>query len=287
MLTKLEKLSSNVNKIFQKNLSDTQSSQLESYISLIEKLTDNNILTVSEVEISQIIEILELFPIKQASEIDTSNFSKILQALDIKNNQEQELTNLSQNLKALNINIWDTDVKTVQKVSELAIKLDTKLTQEIAQDKKEKIIKINEYLGDNCHINDLDKITELAKVLDRKSLTELSIEDFEAIKLIASHLKIDITHTHILEISSIAEILTAYDIKSAESQQSTISKIWSGKDKGITDKLDEVTEIFKNFGYDSLDKIKGQEKVKFTNLLNLYKKPGFEDISKEVSGNIN
>ena len=192
------------------------------------------------------------------------------------------------NKKKLNFDIWSMDRSEIQKAQELFEYLDSSLATEVITDaKKEKFIKIKEFLGADYHNRDIEKINRLARVIGKEKISDLEVEEISRLKLITSELGIDIRGAHISEIEYVVAILSAYDLKSVVKNQSTLSKIWSGEVQALKDKLAQIKEIFKNLGYDSLTELEGQEKVKFENILELYQKASFEDFTKDVSENIN
>ena len=288
-LEKIQKLSAILNGFLSRNIDQLSYLQIKEVSNLVKTFTEVEIISVSVNVLEPIKKIFRLFSTQhQTKEFDAKKLQEILVVLEVELKEVNKIENLSSNLKKLKLDIWSLDKIEIQKIQELFGHLDSSITTEvITSGKIEKFLKIKECLGVNYQIKDIEKINKLAGVVGRDKLSNLEIEDISKIKLITDELGIDIRTIHISEIEQVIGILFAYDIKSAESKQSTLSKIWSGSSQAIKDKLGQIKEIFKKFGYDSLSEVKGQEKVKFENLLELYQKSSFQDINVEVSKNIN
>jgi hypothetical protein len=288
-LVKIQKLSTILKNILNKEIADLSFSEIKEVIKLYETFAKNKIITASDKDIEAIKKILQLFPVaKEAKEFDAKKLQQIFSTLKIEPKEINKLENLSSNLKKLNLDIWSMDRSEIQKAQELLEYLDSSLATEVITDvKKEKFSKIKEFLGADYHNRDIEKINRLASVIGKAKISDLEVEEISRLKLITIELGIDIRDTHISEIEYVVAILSAYDIKSVVKNQSTLSKIWSGEVQALKDKLSQIKEIFKNLGYDSLTELKGEEKVKFKNILELYQKASFEDFTKDVSENIN
>jgi hypothetical protein len=288
-LVKIQKLSTILKNILNKEIANLSFSEIKEVSKLFETISKDQIITASDKDIEVTKKIFQLFPVaKESKEFDAKKLQQIFSTLKIEPKEINKLENLSNNLKKLNLDIWSMDRSEIQKAQELFEYLDSSLTTEVITDtKKEKFIKIKEFLGADYHNRDIEKINKLASVVGREKLSNLEVEEISRLKLITSELGIDIKNTHISEIENVVAILSAYDIKSAGSNQSTFSKMWSGEVQNLKDKLSQIKEIFKNFGYDNLTEVKEQEKVKFENILELYQKSSFQDFTKEVSENIN
>ena len=166
--------------------------------------------------------------------------------------------------------------------------LDSSLITEVITDtKKEKFIKLKEFLGADYHNRDVEKINKLASLVGKSKISDLEVQEISRLKLITGDLGIDIRKAYISEIEQVVALLSAYDIKSVVKNQSTLSKMWSGETGVLKEKISQIKEIFKSFGYECIIEVKEKEKVKFENILKLYEKSGMEDFTKEVSENIN
>jgi len=291
-LVKIQKLSTILKNILNKEIADLSFSEIKEVIKLYETFAKNQIITASDKDIEAIKKILQLFPVaKEAAEKAEEMANKLQQifsTLKIEPKEINKLENLSSNLKKLNLDIWSMDRSEIQKAQELLEYLDSSLATEVITDvKKEKFSKIKEFLGADYHNRDIEKINRLASVIGKAKISDLEALEIPRLKLITSELGIDIRDTHISEIEYMVAILSAYDLKSVGKNQSTLSKMWSGESEALKEKLLQIQEIFKNLGYDSLTEVKGQEKVKFENILELYQKASFQDFTKEVSENIN
>ena len=285
-LVKIRKLSTILKNILNKEIADLSFSEIKEVSNLVETFAKNQIITASDKDIEATKKIFQLFPV--AKEFDAKKLQQIFSTLKMEPRDTNKLENLSSNLKKLNFDIWSMDRSEIQKAQELLEYLDSSLATEVITDvKKEKFTKIKEFLGADYHNRDIEKINRLASVIGKEKISDLEVEEISRLKLITSELGIDIRGAHISEIEYVVAILSAYDLKSVVKNQSTLSKIWSGEVQALKDKLSQIKEIFKNLGYDSLTELKGQEKVKFKNILELYQKASFEDFTKEVSENIN
>jgi hypothetical protein len=288
-LVKMRKLSTILKNILNKEIAYLSFTEIKEVSKLFETISKDQIITASDKDIEVTKKIFRLFPVaKESKEFDAKKLQQIFSTLKIEPKEINKLENLSSNLKKLNFDIWSMDRSEIQKAQELLEYLDSSLTTEVITDtKKEKFIKIKEFLGADYQNRDIEKINRLASVVGMEKLSNLEVEEISRLKLITSELGIDIRDTHISEIGCVVAILSAYDLKSVVKNQSTLSKIWSGEVQALKDKLAQIKEIFKNLGYDSLTELKGQEKVKFENILELYQKASFEDFTKDVSENIN
>ena len=288
-LGKIQKLSAILKSILNKEIAELSFLEIKKVTNLVETLFKNQIIVASEKDIEAIKKIFQLFPVaKEAKEFDVKKLQQILKSLEVEPKEISKLENLSSNLKKLNLDIWSLESSEAVKIKELFGYLDSSLTTEtITEAKKERFIKIKEFLGADYHNRDIEKINKLANVIGKAKISELEVEEISKLKLIMSELGMDIKDRHISDIEHVADLLSGYDIKSVGSNQSTLSKMWSGEAQALKDKLSQIKEIFKKFGYNNLIEAKGQEKIKFQNLLELYKKLGFQDFTLEVSDNIN
>ena len=268
--------------------------ELKSYIKLLFSLDLTFTSTVEEIESVAWLGIFKMaFPLvaeeeKEEKEFEEKKLQHLFYVFDIDPKETKKLENLSSNLKKLNLDIRSLDVSEIIKIKWLLQYLDSNPTAEVITDNiKEKFIKIEEFLGADYHIRDMEKINKLARVVGKKKLSDLEVEEISILKLITKELCIDIKNTDISEIQEVVAILSTYGIKFAVKNQSTFSKTWRSEIKAFKDKLSHTKEIFKNFGYYSLTELKGHEIAKFKNILELYQKASFEDFTKDVSENIN
>ena len=288
-LVKIQKLSTILQNILNKEIADLSFSEIKEVSKLFETFSKDQIITASDKDIEVTKRIFQLFPVaKEAKEFDSKKLQQIFSALKIEPRETNKLENLSSNLKKLNFDIWSIDRVEIQKVQELFEYLDSSLITEVITDtKKEKFIKLKEFLGADYHNRDIEKINKLASLVGKSKISDLEVQEISRLKLITGDLGIDIRKVYISEIEQFVALLSAYDIKSVVKNQSTLSKMWSGETGGLKEKISQIKEIFKSYGYECIIEVKEKERVKFENILKLYEKSSIEDFTKEVSENIN
>ena len=288
-LEKIKNLSARFKTILNKEIVDLSSSEIKEVNKLCETFFAKQITTTSDIEIASIKKVFQLFPLnKTTSSLDSRSLQQIFSTLEIELRETNKLENLSKNLKKLDLDIWEISRSEIKAIDALFNSLKVNITTEvITDDKKERFIKIKELLGASYEQGEIEKLKKLACTVGKEGIVDLEANEIAKLKIIIDEFGINIKDTHISEIESIALVLSAYDVKSIASHQSTFSKIWSGEDQAIKESLVQIQGVFKGFGYESLAEVKGQEKVKFENLIQLYQKDGFQNFTQEISGNIN
>ena len=292
-ISKLERLSAVVKTMSGEEMSELVYLQIKEWINIVEGVSSKKILEAEEEDLKKAKEVLKLFPIiKDFSEGSNSyNLAKILPGFGIDIRHGNEVINLSQNIKILGINIWRITESKAKGIKEFLKKLEVEITESTNQVKLEKAIKINKYLGGKYDVSALENLVELGKIFGKKTISlvgisEIEIDELDFLKVITDHLELKVENAKKSNIKDLSELLRDHNISSAYEDQGILSKIWSGKNKGVTDKIDEIAAIYQSFGYKSLQEIRGEEKIKFYDLISINKRDSINSLTKEVAENI-
>ena len=292
-ITKIEKLCLAIKEISGEEASGLHYLQLKEWINIVEGLTGKKALETEGADLTRAKEALKLFPlVKDYSDgSNVYNLPSKLSEFDVDIKEKEKVTNLSKNLKSLGINIWKTTRDKAIEINKFLEGLELKITEPTedeanAKEKLQKAIKINQYLGGNYDVEGLENIKELVKIFGKNDLAKIEIEEIDLLKTITDHLGINPGKEKRDNIKDITKLLSDYKIVKAYEEKGMISKLWNGKNKAITDKIEEIAEIFKSFEYGSLLDIIGEEKIKFDELVRINKKKSINDLTKEVAENI-
>ena len=292
-IIKIEKLCLAIKEISGEEAFGLHYLQLKEWVNIVEGLTSKKALEVEGVDLTRAKEALELFPLVKdySGGSNVYNLPSKLSEFDVDIKEKEKVTNLSKNLKSLGINIWKATSDKAIEINKFLESLELKITEPTedeanAKEKLQKAIKINQYLGGNYNIEGLENIKELVKIFGKNDLAKIEIEEIDSLKTITDHLGINPGKEKRDNIKDITKLLSDYKIVKAYEEKGMISKLWNGKNKAITDKIEEIAEIFKSFEYGLLLDIIGEEKIKLDELVRINKRGSINDLTKEVAENI-